>query len=83
MTKLKFDRLINLKLKADEKIVIPQGELWKVSLYQDANRKLNVNEVSPGYENIQNGLIVQGSEIKSIRNGATIQGIVFKVVENV
>lgn len=80
--KLKFDRLISFKIRIDEKIAVPQGELWKVSFYQNSACRLEVNGLNPGYHNVQTGLLVQGAEIEGdIGNGALVQGIAFKVVE--
>lgn len=79
--KLKFDRLVSFKLKKDEIIVVPKGELWKVSFYQNSACRLTVNGLNPGYENVQQGLVVQGVEIKGYMSNALVNGIAFKVVE--
>lgn len=79
--KLKFDRLISFNIRTDEKIVVPQGELWKISFYQNTAAKLSVNGLQPGYDNIQTGTVVQGVEIKGYSGvSASINGVAFKVV---
>lgn len=82
MARLKLDRLVNLNLKSDQILKIPQGEIWKISVYQELNSQFKINNTIPGYEIVQNGFVVEGTEIKRAKgNYGTIQGIAFKVVQ--
>lgn len=84
MNKLKFDRLINLKLQNRESIKVPKGELWRGSVYGiKSTDSLNVNEVSMRESNNSLNCVEEAVLRWSGSSGATIQGIAFKVVENV
>lgn len=89
MSKLKFDRLLDLKFNDEEKVRIPKGELWKGRIYgSNANIHAFVNDEKvlenehtiTGVENAEIAVFMQNmpSHCKLI-----IQGIAFKVVENV
>lgn len=80
--KLKFNRLINFPLKGGEEFTVPEGELWKISTYQDGASSIRINGCYVPTENIQTGLVVSGAKIDALGSKNTsIQGIAFKVVE--
>lgn len=91
MSKLKFDRLIDLKISSNEGTKVPTGEFWRGKIYGGSNIvKINVNgQVLP--ETNADLECVEGAHIDVGRVGnysdstvyATIQCIAFKVVENV
>lgn len=80
--KLKFDKLMNLSLKGGEEFTVPEGELWKISTYQNGASSIRINKCYVPTENIQTGLVVSGAKIDVLGNRDTsIQSVVFKVVE--
>lgn len=40
---MKISRSINLKLKTDEKIIVPSGEVWKVTFGHNYNKPITIN----------------------------------------
>lgn len=83
MSKLKFDRLINLSMSKGEAITIPKDEIWKGRFY-------GVNDYAVLYVNGQKVLesdqelnCIEGATLRLSESNVTIQGIAFKVVENV
>lgn len=89
MAKLKFDRLINLDVKSGENLTVPKGELWKGRVYGISSvTSFSVNnsklvESDPVFQCV-GGAIIRVTPFNSDSSAtATIQGISFKVVENV
>ncbi len=87
MSKLKFDRLVSFKLKKDESITVPKGELWRGKLFGiNINTKAYVNKqevlnVDPYITCVEDAFISCGRD--GYDPTIILQGIAFKVVENV
>lgn len=88
MSKLKFDRLLNLKVESGEVTIVPKGELWRGRVYGvNSISAFNVNGESMSESN--NSLsCVEGAVLSAYAGhtssaSVTLQGIAFKVVENV
>lgn len=80
--KLKFDRLINLKLFSSNSVTVPNGELWRISMYMDALNVVEIEDNSLDYSpNIQTGFVSAGTKISAYKGAPGIKGIAFKVVK--
>lgn len=82
MAKLKFDRLIDVSLGGNETTAVPKNELWKGIAYgQSSSLDLMIN----GMIDVPQGssIIAVGGSYFKARTDIRIQGIAFKVVENV
>lgn len=80
--RLKLDRLINIKLKRNETITVPNGELWKVTMYMSPNNTFKIEGNPLGYDpNALTGLVSAGTTITGYEGAPTIKGIAFKVVK--
>lgn len=90
MAKIKFDRVLNIILKKDEIMNVPNDEVWKGALVYGSEISINempiqsVNSlantrymVSPIFPNIMLG---GGTKINPNGSGATFTGIAFKVI---
>ena len=53
MAKLKFDRSINMKLKNDESVTVPDGEIWRVEAYESTKLFINGNKAIEANDGIQ------------------------------
>lgn len=79
--KLKFDRLIDIKLKGKTSTIVPTGEYWRVSFYTADNYSLTVNGTKIG--NVMNtGVFVGGAKLENeeFSQSAIVQGVAFKVI---
>lgn len=89
MAKLKFERLINLDVKSGENLTVPKGELWKGRVYGISSiTSVSVNnakliESDPTFQCVENAIIKVEPFNSGSNSTVTIQGIAFKVVENV
>lgn len=87
MSKLKFNRLVSFKLKKDEDVTVPKGELWRGHIFgTNVNTKAFVNNQQV-QEKDTNITCIEDAFIRCGRDGydptIIFQGIAFKVVENV
>ena len=88
MSKLKFDRLLNLKIESGEATIVPKGELWRGRVYGVSS--ISSFKVNGESMNESNNVIncVEGAGLSAYSGhtsgvSVTLQGIAFKVVENV
>lgn len=89
MSKLKFDRLIDLNIRSSEIAQVPEGELWKGRFYGIDS----ITDVTVNGEKVEGSnpdvICVAGASIRvrpfnNIDTASLVlQGIAFKVVENV
>lgn len=90
MNKLKFNRLINLRITSNEAVTVPADEVWKGTFYgldHSSGAQINdlsINETYPAF------FCVEGAKINAFSKNTyggvgivTLQGIAFKAVENV
>lgn len=92
MAKLKFDRIVNIKLKVGEKGTVPDDEVWKGTLTYTSQLKINDNTMesyfSPssggkyGVNPILSNIILGGGAIFSPQSSGTgsFTGVAFKVI---
>lgn len=85
MSKLKFDRLISLSIQSRESTKVPNGELWRVSLYVPDVRSIYINDSGKLGETSNELAFSEGTIIKNMNSNFSMEigGIAFKVVENV
>lgn len=80
--KLKFDRLIRFEPGRYENVIVPDGEIWKISIYQEPGSYIYINGNTPSTETVHTGFVVAGVKIgKSEKGNSSVYGIAFKVVE--
>lgn len=83
MAKLKFDRLINLRLNDKETIVVPKNEYWKVQM-QIGNYSFEVEGIQSN-KKLDNYTVVEDMIIKNVAGYSnyplSIRGIAFKQVQ--
>lgn len=80
--RLKFDRLINVRLSDGNSVTVPQDELWKVSIYTFDDSYYVSGSTVEKDKNIS--LFSKGTYIgcrTSHNNDLIIQGVAFKVVK--
>lgn len=79
--KLKFDRLIDIKLEGRTSTIVPTGEYWRVSFYTADEYSLTVNGTKIG--NAMNiGTFVGGAKLENeeFAKSVIVQGVAFKVI---
>ena len=80
--RLKFGRLINLKLFGSNSVTVPNDEIWRVSMYMNPLNVVNIEDNSLDYSpNVQTGFVSAGTKISAYKGAPGIKGIAFKVVK--
>ncbi|MFR7349449.1 hypothetical protein [Peptoniphilus sp.] len=88
MNKLKFDRLLNLKVNSKETAKVPKGELWIGKVYglsSIAGFSINGRAIGESNNsfNCVEGAMLRATAGYTSGEEVVLQGIAFKVVENV
>lgn len=80
MAKLKFDRIVRIVTKTQEKIIVPDDEVWKGTLGWRDNLCLNEIEIADGSQNnrVAPNVILGGAAI--IYSKCIFTGVAFKVI---
>lgn len=80
MAKLKFDRIVRIVTRTQEKIIVPDDEVWKGTIGWNDNLYLNDITVADGSQNnrIAPNVILGGGT--QISGKCTITGVAFKII---
>lgn len=82
MAKLKFDRSINLKLKNDESVTVPDDEIWRAEAYDCKKLLVNGEEAVESSGGVQSIPFTFGGGVKlSTKFGVAVTGVAFKVIK--
>lgn len=80
MAKLKFDRIVNIKLKVGEKGTVPDDEVWKGTLTYTSQLKINDNTMESYFSPSSGGKYGVNPILSNIILGG-VQSFLLKVLE--
>lgn len=83
MAKLKFDRIVRIVTRTQEKIIVPDDEVWKGTMGWNDNLYLNDITVADGSQNNRMAPnVILGGVLKSLEN-ALLQGLRSKLLTKI